>query len=66
MQPLMEKLGSKLSSSEVKVQKKAITFIAVIAGQALRALIYQKSDLTLNRLDEIRRWMMLSHRTTVI
>lgn len=66
MQPLMEKLGSKLSSSEVKVQKKAITFIAVIAGQALRALIYQKSDLTLNRLDEICRWMMLSHRTTVI
>ena len=37
VQPLMEKLGTKLSSSDVKVQKKAITFIAVIAGQALES-----------------------------
>ena len=30
----MEKLGKKMQSSDVKLQKKAITFIAVIAGQA--------------------------------
>jgi hypothetical protein len=34
IQPLMEKLGNKMQSSDVKLQKKAITFIAVIAGQA--------------------------------
>lgn len=33
IQPLMEKLGNKMQSSDVKLQKKAITFIAVIAGQ---------------------------------
>ncbi|CAK9028346.1 Importin-5 (Imp5) (Importin subunit beta-3) (Karyopherin beta-3) (Ran-binding protein 5) (RanBP5), partial [Durusdinium trenchii] len=33
IQPLMEKLGAKLQSQDIKVQKKAITFIAVIAGQ---------------------------------
>jgi len=34
IQPFMEKLGAKMQSNDVKVQKKAITFIAVIAGQA--------------------------------
>jgi len=33
VQPLMEKLGAKLQSGSALTQKKAITFIAVIAGQ---------------------------------
>jgi len=62
VQPLMEKLGAKLQSGNALTQKKAITFIAVIAGQVddafapyygpLMPVLKQVIERTLHKVEE--------------
>eukprot|EP00930_Biecheleria_cincta_P032957 TRINITY_DN22821_c0_g1_i1.p1 TRINITY_DN22821_c0_g1~~TRINITY_DN22821_c0_g1_i1.p1 ORF type:complete len:1112 (-),score=279.03 TRINITY_DN22821_c0_g1_i1:64-3399(-) len=62
LQPMMQRLGQKLQNGDVTVQKKTITFIAVLAGQvddafapyygALMPILKQVIQSTLHKVEE--------------